>query len=281
MSGPGGDRFAHLTGQSIECAALEINGNSAIVTGGASGLGEATSRHLASLGAKVVVADLDRQADKGEALAKEIGGVFAPCDVVDTDQVIASVEAAKDLGPLKALVNCAGIGWATRTVGKDGQYSSAHDLDVFRKVVEINLVGTFNCIRIAATAMSQNEADEYGERGAIVNTASVAAEDGQIGQASYSASKGGVVGMTLPVARDLAAVGIRVNTILPGLIDTPIYGQGEASEQFKERLSAGVLFPKRLGQPAEYAQLVESIARNSYLNGECIRLDGCLRMAPK
>jgi len=201
--------------------------------------------------------------------------------VTDTDQVIASVEAAKDLGPLKALVNSAGIGWATRTIGKDGEYSSAHDLNIFKKVVEINLIGTFDCIRIAATAMSQNEPDEYGERGAIVNTASVAAEDGQIGQASYSASKGGVVGMTLPVARDLAAVGIRVNTILPGLIDTPIYGTGEASEQFKERLQVGVLFPKRLGAPAEFATLAAELLTNSYMNAESIRLDGGIRMQPK
>ena len=260
---------------------MEINGISAIITGGASGLGEATSRHLASLGAKVVVADLEGQREKGEALAAEIGGVFAPSDVTNTDQVIAAVEAAKELGPLKALVNCAGIGWATRTIGKDGQYGSAHDLDVFRKVVEINLIGTFNCIRLAATAMSQNEADEFGERGAIVNTASVAAEDGQIGQASYSASKGGVVGMTLPIARDLAAVGIRVNTILPGLIDTPIYGQGEASEQFKARLEVGVLFPKRLGDASEFATLATELLRNSYMNAESIRCDGGVRMPPK
>ena len=260
---------------------MEINGISAIVTGGASGLGEATSRHLASLGAKVVVADLDRQADKGEALAKELGGVFVPCDVTDTAQVIAAVEAAKDLGPLKALVNCAGIGWATRTIGKDGSYDSAHDLDIFKKVVEINLTGTFNCIRIAATAMSQNEADEFGERGAIVNTASVAAEDGQIGQASYSASKGGVVGMTLPIARDLAAVGVRVNTILPGLIDTPIYGEGPESEAFKAKLGESVLFPKRLGIPDELASMVEELITNSYMNAEVVRVDGGIRMPPK
>jgi len=260
---------------------MELNGISAIVTGGASGLGEATSRLLAERGAKVIVADLDRQADKGESLAKEIGATFVACDVTDTDQIIASVEAAKEQGPLKALVNCAGIGWATRTIGKDGQYSSAHDLDIFKKVVDINLIGTFDCIRIAATAMSQNEPDEHGERGAIVNTASVAAEDGQIGQASYSASKGGVVGMTLPIARDLSAVGIRVNTILPGLIDTPIYGTGEASEQFKERLGAGVLFPKRLGQASEFATLTAELLRNSYMNAESIRIDAGIRMQPK
>ena len=258
---------------------MELNGISAIVTGGASGLGEATCRLLAERGASVVVADL--QADKGEALAKDIGGLFCQVDVTATDQVSAAVDAAKELGPLKVLVNCAGIGWATRTIGRDGQYESAHDLDVFRKVIEINLVGTFNCIRLAATAMSQNEPDENGQRGAIVNTASVAAEDGQIGQAAYSASKGGIVGMTLPVARDLAAVGVRVNTILPGLIDTPIYGTGEASEQFKEKLAVAVLFPKRLGRPSEYATLALELLTNDYMNAESIRLDAGIRMQPK
>jgi NAD(P)-dependent dehydrogenase (short-subunit alcohol dehydrogenase family) len=258
---------------------MEINGSSAVVTGGASGLGEATARLLAERGAKVVVADL--QADKGEVLAKDIGGLFAQVDVTATDQVSAAVDAARELGPLKVLVNCAGIGWATRTIGRDGRYESAHDLDVFRKVIEINLVGTFNCIRLAATAMSLNEPDENGQRGAIVNTASVAAEDGQIGQAAYSASKGGIVGMTLPVARDLSAVGVRVNTILPGLIDTPIYGTGEASEQFKERLAVAVLFPKRLGRPSEYATLALELLTNDYLNAESIRLDAGIRMQPK
>ena len=260
---------------------MELNGTSAIVTGGASGLGEATAKLLAQRGVKVVIADLGHQQEKGDKLASELGGIFAATDVTDTDQVIAATEAAKELGPLKALVNCAGIGWATRTVGKDGTYDSAHDLGIFRKVIEINLVGTFNCIRIAATAMSLNEADKDGCKGAIVNTASVAAEDGQIGQASYSASKGGVVGMTLPIARDLAAVGVRVNTILPGLIDTPIYGQGEASEQFKERLGAGVLFPKRLGYPAEFATMAVELLTNSYMNAESIRVDAGIRMQPK
>src|SRR5439155_4556537 len=174
------------------------------------------------------------------------------------------------------------IGWPQRTIGKDGQYSSAHGLDIFTKVVTINLIGTFNCIRLAATAMSQTEPlDADGERGAIVNTASVAAFDGQIGQAAYSASKGGVVGMTLPIARDLAAVGIRVNTIAPGLIDTPIYGQGEASEQFKDRLAAAVLFPKRLGYSTEFATLAVELLRNSYMNAESIRLDAGIRKQPK
>ncbi|HZT65619.1 MAG TPA: SDR family NAD(P)-dependent oxidoreductase [Acidimicrobiales bacterium] len=258
---------------------MELNGTSAVVTGGASGLGEATARLLTERGARVVIADL--QADKGEPLAKELEGVFARTDVTNTDEVIAAVEAAKEMGPLKSLVNCAGIGWATRTIGKDGQYSSAHDLELYRKVIEVNLVGTFNCIRIAATAMSLNEPDEDGQRGAVVNTASVAAEDGQIGQAAYSSSKGGLVGMTLPVARDLAAVGVRVNTILPGLIDTPIYGSGPASEQFKEKLGAQVLFPKRLGRSSEFATLAVELLSNSYMNAECIRLDAGIRMQPK
>ncbi len=259
---------------------MDITGASAIVTGGASGLGEATSRLLAERGAKVVV--LDMSDDKGKALADEIGGAFCHADVTNTDDVIAAIETAKEMGPLRVLVNCAGIGWATRTIGRDGQYESAHDLDVFTKVISVNLIGTFNCIRLAATAMSQTEPlDEYNERGAIVNTASVAAYDGQIGQASYSASKGGVVGMTLPVARDLAAVGVRVNCIAPGLIDTPIYGQGEASEAFKEKLKRDVLFPDRLGFASEFASMAVELVTNSYMNAENIRVDGGVRMQPK
>jgi NAD(P)-dependent dehydrogenase (short-subunit alcohol dehydrogenase family) len=261
---------------------MDLNGISSIVTGGASGLGAATATALASRGAKVVIADLDRQQDKGEALAKELGGVFVPTDVTQTDQIIAAVEAAKELGPVRALVTAAGIGWATRTIGRDGQYESAHDLDIFRRVVEINLIGTFDCIRLAATAMSQTEAlNDDGEKGAIVTVASVAAFDGQIGQASYSASKGGVVGMTLPVARDLAAAGIRLNCIAPGLIDTPIYGEGEGSEQFKEKLKRDVLFPKRLGTAPEFAGMAVELLANSYMNAEVIRLDGGVRMQPK
>ncbi|HKY66711.1 MAG TPA: SDR family oxidoreductase [Acidimicrobiales bacterium] len=260
---------------------MDLNGISAIVTGGASGLGAATAQALAGRGAKVVLADLDRQADKGEALAKEIGGLFVPTDVTDTDNVIAAVDAAKEMGPLRALVTAAGVGWATRTVGKDGQYESAHNLDVFKTVVGINLIGTFDFIRIAATAMSQTDPLEDGERGAIVTVASVAAFDGQIGQASYSASKGGVVGMTLPVARDLAAVGVRVNCIAPGLIDTPIYGQGEGSEAFKEKLKRDVLFPKRLGTADEFAGMAIELLSNSYMNAEVIRVDGGVRMQPK
>jgi NAD(P)-dependent dehydrogenase (short-subunit alcohol dehydrogenase family) len=258
---------------------MELNGISAIVTGGASGIGEACARQLADRGAKVVIADL--QDDKGNALATEIGGAFAHVDVTSTDDVIAAIELAKEMGPIRALVNSAGVGWATRTVGKDGQYESAHDLDVFKKVIEINLIGTFNCIRLVGTAMSTTEPLESGERGAIVNMASVAAFDGQIGQASYSASKGGVVGMTLPIARDLAAIGVRVNTVAPGLIDTPIYGEGEGSEAFKANLEKGVLFPKRLGHPEELASMVVELIGNSYMNAETIRVDGGIRMPPK
>lgn len=258
---------------------MDINGASAIVTGGASGIGAATARQLAARGAKVVVADL--QAEKGEALAKEIGGSFASVDVTNTDQIIAAVNAATELGPLRVLVNSAGIGWAQRTIGKDGEFDSAHNLDLYRKVLDINLVGTFDCIRIAATAMSRNEPTETGERGAIVNMTSVAAFDGQIGQAAYSSSKGGVVGLTLPVARDLSAVGIRVNTVAPGLIDTPIYGEGPDSEAFKAKLGESVLFPRRLGAPDELASMVLELVTNSYMNAEVVRVDGGIRMPPK
>jgi NAD(P)-dependent dehydrogenase (short-subunit alcohol dehydrogenase family) len=258
---------------------MEITGSSAIVTGGASGIGAAVARQLAERGAKVVVADL--QEDKGNELATEIGGAFARVDVTETDDIVAAVEMAKSIAPLRVLVNSAGIGWAQRTVGKDGSYESAADLDAFKKVIAINLVGSFDCIRIAGTAMSTTEPLESGERGAIVNVASVAAFDGQIGQAAYSASKGGIVGLTLPVARDLAAVGVRVNTVAPGLIDTPIYGTGEASDQFKSNLQKGVLFPQRLGHPEELASVVLECVTNSYLNAETIRVDGGIRMPPK
>ena len=258
---------------------MELNGTSAIVTGGGSGLGEATVRLLADRGARVVVVDL--QEDKGEKVANDVGGIFAKADVANPEQVIAAVEAAKELGPLRSLVTAAGIGWATRTIGRDGAYESAHDLEVFKKVLEVNLVGTFNCIRLAATAMSQTEALADNEHGAIVTVASVAAFDGQIGQASYSASKGGVVGMTLPVARDLSAAGIRVNCIAPGLIDTPIYGSGEGSEAFKEKLKRDVLFPDRLGTADEFASMAVELLTNSYMNAETIRVDGGVRMQPK
>jgi NAD(P)-dependent dehydrogenase (short-subunit alcohol dehydrogenase family) len=258
---------------------VDINGASAIVTGGASGIGAATARQLAAKGARVVNADL--QADRGGELAHEIGGVFVTVDVTNTAQIEDAVNTAVDLGPLRALVNSAGVGWAQRTIGKDGEFSSAHDLGAYKKVLAINLVGTFDCIRLAATAMSRLDPTETGERGAIVNMTSVAAFDGQIGQAAYSSSKGGVVGMTLPVARDLSAVGIRVNTVAPGLIDTPIYGEGEASEAFKAKLGESVLFPHRLGTPDELASMVLELITNSYMNAEVVRVDGGIRMPPK
>ncbi len=259
---------------------MDITGASALVTGGASGIGAAVVRALAAKGATVVVADLNEE--KGQAIAEEIGGAFVKVDVTKTEDLVAAVDKAEELGPLRVLVNSAGIGWAQRTVGKDGTYDSAADLDAYKKVIAINLIGTFDAIRLAGTAISRHEPlDESGERGAIVNLASVAAFDGQIGQAAYSSSKGGVVGMTLPVARDLAAIGIRVNTVAPGLIDTPIYGEGEAAEEFKANLERGVLFPKRLGKPEELASMVVEAVTNSYLNGETIRVDGGIRMQPK
>ncbi len=258
---------------------MDITGASAIVTGGASGIGAAVARLLSERGAQVVVADL--QEDKGKELATEIGGAFARVDVTNTDDIIGAVEMAKSIAPLRVLVNSAGIGWAQRTVGKDGSYESAANLDAFKKVIDINLIGSFDCIRIAATAMSTTDPLESGERGVVVNVASVAAFDGQIGQAAYSASKGAMVGMTLPIARDLAAVGVRVNTVAPGLIDTPIYGSGEASDQFKANLQKGVLFPQRLGRPEELASVVIECVTNSYLNAETIRVDGGIRMPPK
>jgi len=258
---------------------MEISGASALVTGGASGIGAATARLLAQRGASVVVADM--QDDKGAALAEEIGGVFVHVDVTDTEQVRAAVEVAAERGPLRALVNSAGNCWAQRTIGKDGQYDSAHDLDAFRKVIAINLIGSFDAIRHAATRMSALDPMESGERGAIVNIASVAAFDGQIGQAAYSASKGGLVGMTLPVARDLSAAGIRVNTIAPGLIETPIYDFAADPVAFKQQLGQSVLFPKRLGTPDELASMVVECLTNSYLNAETIRVDGGIRMPPK
>jgi NAD(P)-dependent dehydrogenase (short-subunit alcohol dehydrogenase family) len=258
---------------------MDITGASALVTGGASGIGAAVVRRLAAAGAKVVVADLKEEV--GQALADEVGGTFVKVDVTDTTQIQAAVEQTAELGNFRVLVNSAGIATAQRTVGRDGEFGSAHDLDDYKKVIAINLIGTFDAIRLAATAMSHNEPDANGERGAIVNIASVAAFDGQIGQAAYASSKGGVVGMTLPVARDLSAVGIRVNTVAPGLIDTPIYGQGEDAEAFKAKLGESVLFPKRLGQPDELASMVVECVRNPYMNGEVVRVDGGIRMPPK
>jgi NAD(P)-dependent dehydrogenase (short-subunit alcohol dehydrogenase family) len=253
----------------------------ALVTGcgKASGIGAAIARRLSALGARVVVADLNR--DEGPGLASEIRGTFVHVDVTDTDQIKAAVASAEEMGPLRVLVNSAGIGSAQRTVGRDGEYDSAHDLETFKRVVAINLVGTFDAIRLAATAMSRTEPLASGERGAICNMASVAAFDGQIGQAAYSSSKGGVVGMTLPIARDLAAVGVRVNTVAPGLIDTPIYGEGDEAERFKEKLGESVLFPRRLGSPGELASMVIECLTNSYMNGETLRVDGGIRLPPR
>jgi NAD(P)-dependent dehydrogenase (short-subunit alcohol dehydrogenase family) len=256
---------------------MELEGASVLVTGGASGIGEASARRLSVLGAKPVICDLNEE--KGKAVAAELGGEFVRTDVADPEQAQAAVDAALGLGPLRALVNAAGIGNANRTVSREGK---PFPLDQFEFVIRVNLVGSFNCLRLAAAAMSkQDPVDGDGQRGAIVNLASVAAFDGQIGQAAYSASKGGIVGLTLPVARDLAAVGIRVNTIAPGLIDTPIYGQGEASEQFKANLGRNVLFPKRLGYATELASMVVECITNDYMNGETLRVDGGIRMPPK
>ena len=255
---------------------MQISGAAALVTGGASGLGEATVRRLTSAGAEVTI--LDKNAEKGEALAKELSGStkFVECDVTDTDQVTEAVALAGESAPLRIAINCAGLGAATRTIARDG---TPHDLEIFKFVVNINLIGTFNVIRLAASAISKSDPLDNGERGVIVNTASVAAFDGQIGQASYSASKGGVVGMTLPIARDLSAAGIRVCTIAPGLMDTPLLAL--LPEDQRQALGNGVLFPKRLGSPDEFGGLVQHICENSYLNGEVIRLDGGLRMPPK
>ncbi|HQR26080.1 MAG TPA: SDR family oxidoreductase, partial [Nocardioides sp.] len=221
------------------------------------------------------------QADRGQALADEIGGAFVSVDVTSTDQLRTAVERAAELGALRVLVSSAGIGSAQRTIGRDGEFGSAHDLAAFSRVIAINLVGTFDAIRLAATAMSRLEPTDSGERGAIVAIASVAAFDGQIGQAAYAASKGGIVGMTLPVARDLAAAGIRLNTVAPGLVDTPIYDFAPDPEEFKAKLGESVLFPRRLGRPEELASMVLECLTNSYMNGETVRVDGGIRMPPK
>ncbi|WP_081236704.1 SDR family NAD(P)-dependent oxidoreductase [Streptomyces viridosporus] len=258
---------------------MDISGAGALVTGAASGIGAAVARRLAAEGAHVVVADM--QEEKGRELAAEIGGVFVRVDVTETDQIGEAVAEATRTAPLRAVVNSAGIGGAQRTIGRDGTLGSAHDLAAFSRIIAINLIGTFDVVRQAATAMSTNEPDANGQRGAIVNMASVAAFDGQIGQAAYSASKGGVVGMTLPVARDLSASGIRLNTVAPGLIDTPIYGEGREAEEFKAQLGSHVLFPKRLGLPEELASVVLEFLRNDYLNAETVRVDGGIRMPPR
>jgi NAD(P)-dependent dehydrogenase (short-subunit alcohol dehydrogenase family) len=256
---------------------MPLNGASAIVTGGASGIGEGSARQLAALGARVVIADL--QVDRGEALAAEIGGLFVRCDVSSEEDGAAAVAAASEMGPLRALVNSAGLGRAARTVDRNNDPMPQATFDF---VIRINLLGSFNMLRQSAAAMARTEpVDADGARGAIVNMASAAAFDGQTGQAAYSASKGGIVGMTLPIARDLSAVGVRVNTIAPGLIDTPIYGSGEAADAFKAHLGQSVLFPKRLGVAEELAFMVIECLTNPYMNGETIRVDGGIRLPPK
>ncbi|HEU4598886.1 MAG TPA: SDR family NAD(P)-dependent oxidoreductase [Solirubrobacterales bacterium] len=253
---------------------MEIAGAGALVAGGASGLGEATSRGLAEAGAKVVIADLN--AERGEALAAEIGAEFVAADVTDEAAVTAAVErAAAAEGGLRISVCCAGIGWAERLARSRGP----HNLEYFANVVGVNLIGSFNVLRLAAAAMIENEPNAEGERGVCVNTASIAAFDGQIGQVAYAASKGGIVGMTLPAARDMASKGVRVMTIAPGLFDTPLLAA--LPEAARDSLGASIPFPSRLGRPEEYARLVRDIVANPMLNGETIRLDGAIRMAPK
>ncbi len=253
---------------------MQINGLAAMVTGGGSGLGAATATHLAGLGALVAVVDINRSA--AEATAAKIGGIGIGCDVADAASGQAAFAmAALAHGPVRILVNCAGIGTAGRIVGRDGPLK----LEAFERVIRVNLIGTFNMLRLAAAEMSGGEPLEEGERGVIVNTASIAAYEGQVGQPAYAASKGGVVGMTLPAARELARAGVRVVTIAPGLFHTPMIDGLPAEVQAS--LGAGIPFPSRLGRPAEYAELVEHIVRNRFLNGEVIRLDGALRMPPR
>jgi NAD(P)-dependent dehydrogenase (short-subunit alcohol dehydrogenase family) len=252
---------------------MDIANKVFIVTGGASGLGEGTARMLAANGAKVVVADL--QVERGQTVAQEIGGVFVKCDVSQEDDGKAAVAAATAAGKLMGLVNCAGIAPAVKTVGREGP----HPLAVFNKTITVNLIGSFNMIRLVAEAMCRNEPESTGERGVLISTASVAAYDGQIGQAAYAASKGGVVGMTLPIARDLARNGIRNMTIAPGIFGTPmLFGM---PQEVQDALAASVPFPSRLGTPEDYAKLVKHIVENDMLNGEVIRLDGAIRLAPK
>jgi NAD(P)-dependent dehydrogenase (short-subunit alcohol dehydrogenase family) len=253
---------------------MEIAGSGALVVGGASGLGEATARRLQSQGAELTIADVN--AEKGEALAGEIGARFVACDVRDEEQVRAAVEAAAEAdGGLRISVCCAGTGWAQKVAGSRGP----HPLEPFSVIIAINLIGTFNVLRLAASAMLGNEPLEEGERGVCINTASIAAYEGQIGQIAYSASKGGVVGMTLPAARDLASAGIRVVTIAPGLFDTPLLAALPA--ETRDSLGRSIPWPPRLGRPAEYAHLAAHIVENTMLNGEVVRLDGALRMAPR
>ncbi|MFC3714407.1 SDR family NAD(P)-dependent oxidoreductase [Sphingoaurantiacus capsulatus] len=259
---------------------MKLSGCSAVVTGGASGLGEATARALAAEGVKVAIFDMN--AEKGEAVAADIGGVFCNVNVTSDESVEAGFAKARAAhGQERILINCAGTGNAAKTASRSRETGEIKHfpLDAFNMIIQINLVGTFRCIAKSAAGMLTLDPMEDGERGAIVNTASVAAEDGQMGQAAYSASKGGVVGMTLPIARDLMSEGIRVNTILPGIFNTPL--MNGAPQNVKDALAASVPFPKRLGNPAEYAGLALEMCRNSYFNGEDVRIDGAIRMAPR
>jgi NAD(P)-dependent dehydrogenase (short-subunit alcohol dehydrogenase family) len=261
---------------------MELNGTSAVVTGAASGLGEATARELARAGAYVVVADLNEEG--GKAVAADIGGQFAGTDVTDEESVRRAVAVAVSAGrPLRVAVSCAGIGWAERTVNRAG---APHGLASFEKVISVNLIGTFNLMRLAAAAMAQTEAaDADGQRGVIINTSSVAGIEGQTGQLAYSASKGGIIGMTVPAARDLSVIGVRVNTICPGVIHTPIYksiaGTGRDADEFLAQLAAPVVFPKRLGRPDEFGHLVRALVENDYMNAEVVRFDGGIRFQAK
>lgn len=259
---------------------LDLNGASVLVTGGASGLGLGCAKRLAADGAKVLVADLNEEL--GNATATELGGMFVKADVADPEQMQVAVDTAGEMGPLRAAVNAAGVGHAMRTVNRNGD---PFDLEAFETVVRINLIGTFNSTRLAAAAMSKTDPQTDNERGSIVNFASVAAFDGQIGQAAYSATKAGIAGMTLPIARDLSAIGVRVNTVAPGLFDTPIYdkmvAEGRDPQEFKDTLGQSALFPKRLGFADELATLVQELLTNSYMNGETIRIDAGIRLPPK
>ncbi len=257
---------------------MDMNGKVAVVTGGASGIGQAVARRLAEAGGKVAIFDLNE--DAGQAMVAELGGdncVFANVNVVDEASVMAGIEATVTaMSAIHVNVNCAGIGNAAKTLGKNGPFP----LDLWNTVIAVNLTGTFNVLRLCAEVMAKNEpVTDDGARGVIINTASVAAYEGQMGQAAYSASKGGIVGMTLPIARDLSTIGIRVNTIVPGLINTPLFNG--LTPEFVESLSQSVLYPKRLGRPEEIAQLAAAIVDNDYINGECIRMDGGIRMQPR
>jgi NAD(P)-dependent dehydrogenase (short-subunit alcohol dehydrogenase family) len=267
-----------MGGGGCHYSGMQLNGSVAVVTGGASGLGEATARHLHSRGVTVVI--FDRDADRGQAIADELGkeALFVAGSVLSEEDTAAAVEAAAELGPLTILVACAGggVGGGGRTVGRDG---APHPLEPFTKTVELNLVGSFNSLRLAAAQMAKNEPNQDGERGVVICTASIAGYEGQIGQIAYSAAKAGIIGMTLSAARDLAAIGVRVNSIAPGTFLTPAWGQ--VSKELKETLEAKVPFPRRFGDPSEFAQLAEHMVTNGYLNGQVIRLDGAIRFDPK